>query len=103
MGATLGPIAFAGNQSQFLDGDNVRRAVSAEVSTEIDRLLKETIDRAHLAALQILTHNRQLLESTAAVLLDREVLEGDALREILSQVKAPVGMADWLHTGKASA
>jgi cell division protease FtsH len=103
MGATLGPIAFAGNQSQFLDGDNVRRAVSAEVSTEIDRLLKETIDRAHLAALQILTHNRALLESTAAVLLDREVLEGDALRAILSQVKPPTGLADWLHTGKASA
>jgi cell division protease FtsH len=103
MGNTLGPIAFAGNQSQFLDGDNIRRAVSAEVSTEIDRLLKETIDRAHLAALQILTHNRQLLESTAAVLLDREVLEGDALRAILSQVKPPAGLADWLHTGKASA
>jgi cell division protease FtsH len=100
MGNTLGPIAFAGNQSQFLDGDNVRRAVSSEVSTEIDRLLKETIDRAHLVALQILTYNRALLDSTAAVLLDREVLEGDALQQILSQTKAPAGLADWLHGGK---
>jgi cell division protease FtsH len=58
----------------------VRRAVSAEVSTEIDRLLKETIDRAHLMATNILEQNRQLLESTACVLLDREVLEGDDLR-----------------------
>jgi cell division protease FtsH len=99
MGDTLGPIAFAGNQSQFLDGDNVRRAVSAEVSTEIDRLLKETIDRAHLMATNILEQNRQLLESTACVLLDREVLEGDDLRQILSQAKAPAGLSDWLHSG----
>jgi cell division protease FtsH len=82
-----------------LDGDNVRRAVSAEVSTEIDRLLKETIDRAHLMATNILEQNRELLESTACVLLDREVLEGDDLRQILSQAKAPAGLSDWLHSG----
>ena len=97
MGNTLGPIAFASNQSQFLDGDNVRRAVSSSVSTEIDRLLKEMIDRAHHMACQILEQNRELLESTAKLLLDREVLEGDALRQILSQAKAPAGLADWLH------
>ncbi len=101
MGNTLGPIAFAGNQSQFLDGENVRRAVSAEVSTEIDRLLKETIDRSHQMARRILEQNRELLVSTAKVLLDREVLEGDSLRQILSQAKAPVGLADWLHSGES--
>lgn len=102
MGDTLGPIAFAGNQSQFLDGDtSTRRTVSASVATEIDRLLQETIDRAHLTALQILTHNRQLLESTAQVLLEREVLEGESLRAILSEVRSPAGLADWLQTGKA--
>ncbi|MFM2303095.1 MAG: hypothetical protein RLZZ135_502 [Cyanobacteriota bacterium] len=100
MGDTLGLIAFAGNQSQFLDGDNVCRAVNAEVSTEIDRLLKETIDRSHQMARHILEQNRELLESTAKVLLDREVLEGDDLRQILSQAKAPAGLADWLHSGK---
>jgi cell division protease FtsH len=100
MGDTLGPIAFAGNQAQFLDGDNVRRAVSAEVSTEIDRLLKETIDRSRHMARTILEQNRQLLESTALVLLDREVLEGDDLQQILSQVKAPAGLSGWLHSGK---
>jgi cell division protease FtsH len=99
MGATLGPIAFAGNQSQFLDGEHVRRAVSSEVATEIDRLLKATIDRAHQMARQILEQNRELLESTAKILLDREVLEGDTLRQILNQAKAPVGLADWLHPG----
>jgi cell division protease FtsH len=98
MSDTLGPIAFARNQSQFLDGDtSARRAVSGDVAIEIDRLLKETIDRAHNMAAAILEHNRELLASTTKVLLDREVLEGEPLRAILSQVKAPVGLADWLH------
>jgi cell division protease FtsH len=101
MSDTLGPIAFANNQSQFLEGDtNTRRAVSGDVSTEIDRLIKETIDRANNMAVCILTQNRELLESTARILLDREVLEGESLRAILSQVQAPAGLADWLQTGK---
>jgi cell division protease FtsH len=98
MSDTLGPIAFASNRSQFLDGDtNARRAVSGDVAIEIDRLLKETIDRANHMAAAILEHNRELLESTTKVLLDREVLEGEALRTILSQVKAPAGLNNWLH------
>jgi cell division protease FtsH len=101
--SSLGPIAFAGNQSQFLDGDtNSRRAVSGNVSTEIDRLIAETIDRANNMAVTILTQNRELLESTARTLLDREVLEGEDLRAILSQVQAPAGLADWLETGKTA-
>jgi cell division protease FtsH len=98
MSDTLGPIAFASNQSQFLDSDtNARRTVSGDVAIEIDRLLKETIDRANSMAAAILEHNRELLESTTKVLLDREVLEGEPLRAILSQVKAPAGLNDWLH------
>ncbi|MCY7368351.1 MAG: ATP-dependent zinc metalloprotease FtsH [Chamaesiphon sp.] len=102
MSDTLGPIAFAGNQSQFLEGDtNPRRAVSGDVAIEIDRLIKQTIDGANSMAQAILAQNRELLESTTQILLDREVLEGDSLRAILSQVQAPVELADWLQTGKA--
>jgi cell division protease FtsH len=101
MSDTLGPIAFAGNQSQFLEGDNnPRRAVSGDVAIEIDRLIKQTIDGANSMAKAILEQNRELLESTTQVLLDREVLEGESLRAILSQVQAPAGLANWLHTGK---
>jgi cell division protease FtsH len=90
MSDTLGPIAFASNQSQFLEGDtNTRRVVSGDVAIEIDRLIKQTIDRANNTAVAILKHNSELLESTTQILLDREVLEGDSLRSILSQVTAP--------------
>ncbi len=98
MSDTLGPIALASNQSQFLDGDtNTRRVVSGDVAIEIDRLLKQTIDRAQAMAVAILEQNRELLESTTQILLDREVLEGEPLRTILSQVKKPDSLAGWLN------
>jgi cell division protease FtsH len=85
----MGPIAFEKNQSQFLDSGSTRRNVSGEVAVEIDRLVKQTIDQAHDRALQILQTNRDLLESTTAILLQDEVLEGDRLAAILAQVRLP--------------
>ncbi len=99
MSATLGPVAFAKNGAQFLDGDSTRRAISAEVASEIDRQVKQTIDQAHEMAIAILKLNRELLESTTQILLEKEVLEGETLQAILSQVKAPEGLQTWLTKG----
>ncbi len=96
MGKSLGPIAFVKQQSQFLGSSSARRAVSGEVAVEIDRLVKDSIDRAHAMAIDILELNRGLLESTTEILLAQEVLEGDELATILSQVQAPAGMDAWL-------
>jgi cell division protease FtsH len=96
MSKTLGPIAFEKNQAQFLEGTTTRRSISSEVATEIDRLVKETIDNAHEMAIAILNHNRDLVESTTAILLETEVLEGPQLQAILAQVQAPVGLNAWL-------
>jgi cell division protease FtsH len=89
MGETLGPIAFETQQAQFLEGGSTRRAISAEVASEIDRLIKQMIDRAYDYAVAILRHNRTLLESTTQILLETEVLEGEQLQAILKQVQAP--------------
>jgi cell division protease FtsH len=96
MSQTLGPIAFEKNQAQFLEGSTTRRSISGEVATEIDRLVKETIDNAHKMAIEILNLNRDLVESTTATLLETEVLEGPQLQAILAQVQAPEGLAGWL-------
>ncbi len=90
---SLGPIAFEKQQAQFLEGGTTRRSVGAEVAAEIDRLVKQTIDNAHHQAQSILRQNRDLLESTTAILLETEVLEGEQLRSILAQVQAPEGFA----------
>lgn len=89
MSSVLGPIAFEKNAAQFLEGGSSRRAISAEVATEIDRQVKQSIDKAHDLALEILQLNRSLLEYTTQLLLEKEVLEGEELQGILDRVKAP--------------
>ncbi len=96
MSNTLGPIAFEKNSAQLLQGSSSRRSISAEVAAEIDRQVKQNIDKAHDMALEILQLNRDLLESTTQVLLEKEVLEGDELQQRLAQVQAPVGLNTWL-------
>ena len=101
MSDELGPIAFEKSQQQFLEGwSNPRRAVSPKVTEEIDREVKEIVDGAHQMALNILEQNRDLLEETAQVLLDQEVLEGEQLRGQLNRAQIPAQMHQWLRQGK---
>ncbi|MBH8551317.1 ATP-dependent zinc metalloprotease FtsH [Nostocaceae cyanobacterium CENA357] len=103
MSDRLGPVAFEKIQQQFLEGySNPRRAISPKVAEEIDREVKQTLDNAHHIALSILQYNRDLLESTAQELLEKEILEGSQLRDRLNQVKVPDEMTEWLRTGKLS-
>lgn len=100
MAPGLGPIAFDKTQSQFLDNGSTRRPVSGEVAAEIDRLVKQTLDQAHQAAVAILKLNRALLDEMAQRLLQEEVLEGDSLKALLAKATAPVNTQLWLATGQ---
>ncbi len=103
MSDKLGPVAFEKIQQQFLEGyPNPRRAISPEVTEEIDREVKQIVDNAHHIALTILHQNRDLLEETAQELLQKEILEGSQLREKLNQAKIPAELEEWLRTGKLS-
>lgn len=66
------------------------------MAVEIDRQVKQSIDKAHDMALSILQLNRDLLESATQVLLETEVLEDEKLQSILAQVQAPAGLNAWL-------
>jgi cell division protease FtsH len=100
MSDKLGPIAFEKMQQQFIEGyGNARRNVSSEVAKIIDAEVKNMVDNAHHIALSILHQNRELLEETAMELLEKEVLEGDKLREKLQKAVAPKELEDWLRTG----
>ncbi|MEG4497370.1 ATP-dependent zinc metalloprotease FtsH4 [Microcoleus sp. F10-C6] len=90
MSKVLGPLAYdRSQQSMFLnDGmGNARRAVSAQTAEAIDQEVKEIVETAHQQALDILKANRELLETITQKLLETEVVEGDALREFLRQVR----------------
>jgi cell division protease FtsH len=99
MSQTLGPVAFEKNSAQFLEGSSTRRSISSEVASEIDRQVKQSLDKAHEMALEILRLNRGLLETATQVLLETEVLEGEQLQALLVQVQAPTALKAWLAKG----
>ncbi|MBD2015906.1 ATP-dependent metallopeptidase FtsH/Yme1/Tma family protein [Microcoleus sp. FACHB-53] len=92
MSKVLGPLAYEkGQQNNFLgDGAmmNPRRMVSDETAKAIDEEVKEIVERAHQQALDILNNNRDLLEKIAQRILDVEVIEGEELQNLLSQVRS---------------
>ncbi len=99
MSRTLAPVAFERSTAQFLDGNRARRAIGSEVAVEIDRQVKQMLDKAYNLALEILQLNRDLLETAAQTLLEKEVLEGAELKTILAGVQRPVSLNAWLIDG----
>ncbi|MEB3266424.1 MAG: cell division protein FtsH, partial [Cyanobacteriota bacterium] len=91
MSETLGPLAYdKQGGGRFLGGNtNPRRVVSDATAQAIDREVRGLVDRAHDRAVAILHHNRDLLESIAQQILDKEVIEGDDLKQLLAQSSLP--------------
>lgn len=93
MSQVLGPLAYEkGQQNNFLgDGAmmNPRRMVSDETAKAIDEEVKEIVETAHQHALDILKTNRDLLENIAQQILEKEVIEGEELQNLLNQVRPP--------------
>jgi cell division protease FtsH len=89
MSKILGPLAYQqGQQNNFLGNDmNPRRLVSPQTAEAIDQEVKGIVENAHQHALGILQAHRDLLETIATQLLETEVIEGEALNQLLSQVK----------------
>lgn len=90
MSKVLGPLAYEkGAQNNFLGdgGMNPRRSVSDQTAKAIDEEVKQIVETAHQQALAILTQNRDLMEKIAGEILETEVIEGDELQNLLSQVR----------------
>jgi cell division protease FtsH len=93
MSEVLGPLAYEqGQQNAFLGNPmpNPRRIVSETTAQAIDGEVKGLVETAHQRALDILNHNRELLETVSKQLIDVEVIEGEALYSLLEQVQDPL-------------
>ncbi|MCX7893286.1 MAG: AAA family ATPase, partial [Burkholderiales bacterium] len=85
MTPTLGQVAYETEQSPFLAtpaGGLKSRDFSEATAREIDTAVKEIVDRAFARATQILTDCRDALERGAQLLLQKETLTEDDLREL---------------------
>jgi len=91
MSDTLGPLAYdKQGGGRFLGGgNNPRRTVSDATAQAIDREVRGLVDRAHEQALGILRHNMALLETISQKILEKEVIEGDELKEMLAASVMP--------------
>jgi cell division protease FtsH len=74
------------------EAPNPRRLVSPQTAEAIDQEVKAIVEEAHQHALDILLANRELLETISTQLLETEVIEGETLHSLLSQVQSPAKM-----------
>ena len=91
MSDTLGPLAYdKQGGGRFLGaGNNPRRTVSDATALAIDKEVRGLVDKAHDDALAILRQNMALLETIAQKILEKEVIEGDDLKNLLESTKLP--------------
>jgi cell division protease FtsH len=91
MSERLGAVNLdAGRRNRFLDGPqgSDRGPYSEETAKAIDEEVKMIVTQAHNDARRILLDKRDLLEKVTERLLEKEVMEGDELRAILSGATA---------------
>ena len=92
MSDAVGAVNFSGqSRGRFLEvtQPHERGAYAEDTARLIDAEVKRIIGETHALARRILTERRDRLESVTRRLLEREVMEGDELRAILSEGAVP--------------
>jgi cell division protease FtsH len=86
MSPTIGPVALGSHQpAPFLPGPIQQpEPVAEETAREIDMEVKRLMTDAYAVALSVLGERRPILDELARRLLDREVVEGDEVRALVS-------------------
>jgi cell division protease FtsH len=83
----LGPVALESMDNQVFLGRNLmpRSEVSEEMASKIDAKVREIaltcLDRAR----QVLRDNRVLMDNLVDLLMERETIDGEEFRQIVSQ------------------
>jgi cell division protease FtsH len=86
MSESLGPVTFEHKRRPLFlpEGPSTLREYAEETAQAIDREVKALVQGAAERARTILRERQETLHRLAKLLLDREVIEGSELREILS-------------------
>ena len=85
---TLGHVSLERAQSQFLQGEGPKyHEYSEATAKEIDEAVKDIVENAYERTVSILTNNKELLQKSAQLLLEKETLEGEDLDEIQKAIK----------------
>jgi cell division protease FtsH len=92
MEPTLGPVSYEGARSPFLTGppaleDFHQKRYSDETARAIDAAVQEIVDAAFKRTVGILKAHEATLEHGAKLLLERETLDENALKQIREELR----------------
>jgi len=90
MSEKLGPPTWGKRQElQFLQGQGVteERNYSEETAREIDAEVKDLVEQGHDRALEIIKQRRAAVDAIAKQLLQKEVISGEEVDEIIAAVE----------------
>jgi cell division protease FtsH len=86
----LGQVAWSSSGgSQFLGGSMAQPSdLSAKTADEVDSEVKELVERAYRRAKDLMITNIDILHKTAAVLMEKENIDGDEFQQIILESQA---------------
>ena len=87
MSETVGPVTFGKREEQIFLGKEIARSkdYSEATALEIDNEVKRIVNESYRKAKALLEENLDLLHKLAEVLLDKEVVDGKELDELVKQ------------------
>lgn len=86
MSDAFGVMGLAKTQDQYLSGRTVLNC-SEDTAAEIDRVVKEMLQKAYEEAKAILAENREIMDQIAAYLIEKETITGKEFMEIYRRAK----------------
>ncbi|ADP80476.1 ATP-dependent zinc metalloprotease FtsH [Pseudofrankia inefficax] len=91
----VGPVGYSSGQQQFLGGEElVSRSYSEDTQRVIDGEVARILREAEARAIELLRTHREALDRLAALLLEKETVDGSAVTDVLRLVSGDGGPAD---------
>jgi cell division protease FtsH len=91
MSQKLGPLTFGKKEEMIFLGREIseQRNYSDEVAAKIDAEVREIIDRAYERAREALSAQRKVLNKLAALLVEKETIEGEEFEALFEGILPP--------------
>ncbi len=105
MSETLGAVNYDGDKrARFLElpGGNERGPYSDDTARVIDHEVKRIMSDAREQSRQVLVEFRATLEAVARRLLEKEVMDGQELRDLIAATELSVNRPETVHTEAGS-
>jgi cell division protease FtsH len=95
MSENLGPLSFGKKDEMIFLGREIseQRNYSDEVAAKIDAEVRAIIDHAYQRAKEALVAQREVLDKLAALLIEKETIEGEEFESLFAGVLPPRGGA----------